>query len=1064
MLRRAACFILMAVAMGVSHAEITEISDKSHRSRFVTTTDGLPCDDVQQVIQDSYGYIWLATRNGLARYDGFGMEVFRSNIRNGNILSSNNIKYLCEDDCRRLWIGTTAGLDMYDLQTGELNNFIHDEFCGNAISTMLCVSDGRLLIGSDQGLFEYFAEEDSVSLFTYERSGGVMPQTTVKSLFEDSRGNVWVGTWNEGLYRIDKGGIVYSYPHMNAMKSAHVVFEDSRHRIWVGSWGYGLFMLNNPYEPEKTTWDNFRHIPGKDESILDDIIYSISEDAFSGALWVGTRKGVSVLDYQSGEFTNICSLGTGHQFQEVTSLMTDRQGLMWVSTLGSGAFNISKRPSGVMLESLEAVKLRTGSNNVRCMLVSSDGLMWISIGSNDGLVTYNPSTGEVDRLDSRYRFAASSAVPFTVYSLEETSDGRILVGTYDGGLYVINRSNGSVDHFTVSNCGWLPGDRVVAMLEDSRGRLWLGCQPGLSVRLPDGSSFLFDTDDLKGIQVVDFAEGSNGSIWVATRNMGILRIDGSGTSAGSYSVNHYDPNKGNANTFNVTTVYNDATGRLWMGSDGMGLSLYDYRADRFEPVHMKWNLPGDIVAGILSDSQGALWVGSNMGLLRIHAPADSGNVSYRLYTRGDGAQDNIYNLGAVATDSAGRLFFGGPHGMNVIDGSGEQVEVRHLPVVITDVKIFGNSWHKLSDEVRRGISLKSPAAADKLTLDHSRNNFSIEFAVFDFGNDPLLHRYAYKLDGFDNEWHNADYSRRFAYYNNLPAGEYLFRVKATDVNGHWTGGERTLSIVINPPLWATWWAYLIYAILFFGVMAVIISVWRRRVRQRNTLRIRELELAQAEELNRVKLRFFTNITHEWLNPLSIITAVADEMKAAAPELRDLHRNMNECIGRLTSLLQQAIEFCKAEGVNQGLSGAGDAIAALAHRSVEPVDSEGLDFSSIDEKFLKKATDCVLAHMGDPDFSQAMFIDEMGISKSTLFRRLKLLTGLSYTAFVRDIRLKSACRIMKEKHGIRISELAYAVGFNDPKYFSLCFKKEFGMNPGEYMDSLTGKYDSVESAE
>ena len=223
-------------------------------------------------------------------------------------------------------------------------------------------------------------------------------------------------------------------------------------------------------------------------------------------------------------------------------------------------------------------------------------------------------------------------------------------------------------------------------------------------------------------------------------------------------------------------------------------------------------------------------------------------------------------------------------------------------------------------------------------------------------------------------------------------------------------------------------------------MAVIISVWRRRVRQRNTLRIRELELAQAEELNRVKLRFFTNITHEWLNPLSIITAVADEMKAAAPELRDLHRNMNECIGRLTSLLQQAIEFCKAEGVNQGLSGAGDAIAALAHRSVEPVDSEGLDFSSIDEKFLKKATDCVLAHMGDPDFSQAMFIDEMGISKSTLFRRLKLLTGLSYTAFVRDIRLKSACRIMKEKHGIRISELAYAVGFNDPKYFSLCFKK------------------------
>ncbi|MDE6854688.1 MAG: hybrid sensor histidine kinase/response regulator, partial [Muribaculaceae bacterium] len=257
------------------------------RYRTVTTSEGLPCDEVQQVMEDSQGFIWVGTQNGVARYDGFRMEVFRSNIRTGDMLCDNRIQTMCEDSAQRIWIGTKTGLNMYNIRTGELRRLPHKEFSNNVISVIIAPDDRKLLIGTDQGLYEYFTDNDSLLLFTRERSGGIMPQTSVKSLIKDSRGNIWIGTWNEGLYRMAPDGTVHAYPRMNERKSAHVLYEDSRHRIWVGSWGEGLFMLRNPYEPERTTWERYTHDPTDHSTLSDDIVYSISEDA-TGTLWVGT--------------------------------------------------------------------------------------------------------------------------------------------------------------------------------------------------------------------------------------------------------------------------------------------------------------------------------------------------------------------------------------------------------------------------------------------------------------------------------------------------------------------------------------------------------------------------------------------------------------------------------------------------------------------------------------------------------------------------------------------------------------------------------------------------------
>lgn len=1321
-----------------------------YRMRFINVTDGLPDNNVQHVVQDSRGYIWIATHNGLARYDAFGMEVFRSNIRSGQVLTHNTVNSLCEDSLGRMWIGTSSGLNMYDLRKDEMHRLPHREFDNNVISTILCTREGSIYIGSDQGLFRYYPEGDSLRVVTRSATGNVMPQTSVKSLIEDSRGNMWIGTWNEGIYRRDPSGRYYAYPQIGQSKSAHALHEDSRHRIWIGSWGEGVFLLNNPYEPTKATLTNFRHRAGDDRSLHNDIIYSLAEEPATGRLWVGTSLALSIFDESDSTFVNITDIDSEHVLQGITAISSDNQGNRWLSTLGNGAVCLTPSNKALRHEPLEAVRSAIGSSNVRCMIVEPDGKMWIGVGPNKGLVVYDPKSDAVDLLPGVPGLSAQTPEAYTVYSLFPRRDGKILAGTYDGGIYLIGADRRLAAVYNRGNTPWLAGDRVAVLFEDSKGRLWVGCLPGLSVLMPDGSYCRFEHGDYHNVNVSGIAEGNDGSIWVATKNKGVLRLDGSGTSESDYGLQIYSPANDKINTAAISAIYRSPDGQMWVGTSGSGLSRYDFSADSFEAVHLKWNLPGDIIKAILSDANGSLWVSTNSGLFSLSFADNAATPTYRLYTRSDGAQDDVFAQGVATVDSDGLLYFGGPRGLNIIDSRHSDPKPPLIPVVINDIKVFGTSWADLDSLTRRAVSEQAPPYAEKIVLSHDQNNFSIEFGVPDYANDPRQHRYEYMLEGYDNDWNSTDYTRRFAYYNNLPSGRYTFRVRSSDAVGQ-SSGERSLQVVIKPPLWATWWAYLIYAVVLVSAVALTVRHLKRRAAHKRMLRMREMELERAEELNRTKLRFFTNVTHEWLTPLSIIAATADQMKASTPELAESHRIMSDSVGRLTRLLRQVLEFRKAEtgnlrlrvapadlsafiadavdnftplmrsrdiscsfsseprcieawfdadkidkviynllsnaakyilpgcsvsvsltldqarrmavltvsdngpgipaerlpeifkrfyeGGNSAVNTTGNGIglsltkdlvelhhgtitvsseggrgtefrveipvdrAAYADNEIEvldePAPAEGVDtdaaldddsrrhllvvednadllgimvryfsphytvssasdgvkaleivraedidliisdvmmpgingvelcrqiksnvvtshipvilltantpeeaeidayeagadsfinkpfkfnvllarvnsllrtrsaamrsfrladacetagykFSNIDEEFIRRSIDCIMAHLSDPQFSQADFAESMGLSRSTLFRKLKSLTGMSYTAFVRNIRLKAACRLMREKHGIRISELAYAVGFNDPKYFSRCFKNEFGINPADFM--------------
>ena len=1358
------------------------------RSSSILNT--LSSKDVQSVYQDRDGYIWISTRNGLFQYDGYSITTYKSNLYCPDLLSSNNIFCVAEDSCHRLWIGTYSGLNVLDKRTGEVRKIENAELSSTGISQILVTSDQRILFATEAGLFEYQESDNSFLVYDASNTGGVFPRNTVKSLFEDDRGDIWIGTWNSGLYRCEKKtGKYWKYPRMNSGNSAHVVFQDSYKNIWVGTWGSGLHLLHNAYDPERTTWTTFVHNEKQPYTISDNLIYAISEDVNTHSLWVGTRSGLSILPLQNGPisfsgFEN-CYSGESENTitsSEVASLLRDRQGIMWVGMIGGGVNMVNTRKAKFNLDRLTETKRMLKSNSVRSLLLDDEGQLWMGI-STYGFGVKNCQTEKFVHYNQMPDFMSYKGISTVMSIMQSPTTGHIWIGVYNGGAYELDKHapvGKRVKAYNSGNASWMCNSCIYDIYEDSKQNLWFATRGGVSMRAADGTPVRIDSLKVGGVAIQDMVamqlvEGSNGEMWMASNTHGVVRIQGSGHSLNGYKLSAYSVVNGKLNSNYADCIYKDIEGRIWVGTGGSGLSLYDAVEDRFLPVHKLWNLPGDAITSIQSDKKGNLWLGTNAGLLRLTVPRDLQNVTYRLYTTSDGLQDNIFNRGASFVASDGEMFFGGHRGYNSFYPDKQDEQVFSSPVVITDIKVFNQSWTALSGEERSEISSLSPRFTDKIVLNYKRNNFSIEFSALEYAN-PERNQYAFRLDGFDADWQHTDASKRFAYYNNLKSGTYTFYVKSSNSNGIWDENVQTVKVVILPPPWKTWWAYTLYIILLVGIVWYIYRIIRNRIRLRNALHLREMEQAKSEEINHAKLQFFTNITHELLTPLTIISASVDELKQTAPAYKEQYDVMTHNINRLIRLLQQILEFRKAEtgnlklkvlqgdlvmfvrrsldgfrplmkkkdihftiqssvnkylaffdpdkldkilynllsnaskynkpggkvgielscdeangvaciivkdngpgipkesqknlfkrfyegdyrkfntiGTGIGLSlvrdlvvlhhgsifveseeGKGTAfkiefpvhrfayseeeiddavtlldsdgidavqedvviedtqtgasednavsaelnVAEKSHtlllvednedllglmvkllgsdytihtatngkEALEVVESEDIDlivsdvmmpvmdgiefcrsikgnfdtshiplilltakkqeedrveayesgadafitkpfnlsvlharignllksrervmkdfkkqlvfeakelnYTSMDEDFLQRAIDCVNRHLDDPGFDQTQFLEEMNTTKSTFFRKLKSLTGLTYVSFIRNIRMKAACHIMEEKKHVRISELAYAVGYNDPRYFSSIFKKEIGMQPSEYMERFT----------
>lgn len=1347
--------------------------------------DNLPSKDVQSVYQDCDGYIWVATRNGLFCFDGYNVVTYKSNVFHPSLLTDNNVYCMAEDHSHRLWIGTSSGLNMLDKRTGSIRKYGTDLLNSGGVSTLLVTSVGRILIGTERGLYEYREEDDDFTSLDYDATGGKLGVSGIKSLMEDDRGDVWIGTWSSGLVRQEyKTGRFIGYPRMNPNNSAHVLFQDSAGRIWVGTWGAGLQLLNHPYEPERTTWTTFSNNSEDKSSLSDNLVYALSEDVQTHTLWVGTRCGLSVLSLQQELTADVpfshCYADESEDAiagSEVASLTCDRQGLMWVGMIGGGVNIVNTRKPLFECNLLTEVKHCLHNTTVKRLMLDTDNNLWMGIGSA-GFGILSLPAGKFTHFTDIPEFAVYPWISTSVSCLQMSpSTGNIWIGIYNAGLfeYIPDAPVGHRVKYYAGTGGeaWICGSCIYDVYEDSSDRTWVATRTGISMRTIDGcavrlDSLEVDNTRLNEIIFLQIQEGEKGEIWAASERNGIFRIQGTGTDWRNYRVFRYSTRNGKLNHDHINCIFKDSCGRIWVGSGGSGLNLYDAIRDCFLPVHTWWNLPGDAVVSILQDRSGNLWLGSNVGLLRLSVADDATTATFRLYTTADGLQDNVFNSSSAFQASDGKLFFGGLRGYNSFYPEELEEESFTSRPELTELKIFGQPWSALPYETRKRITDLTPQFADHITLDYQQNNFTLEFSALEYTN-PQRNLYAYRLEGFDKKWHYTDATNRFASYNNLQPGTYAFSMYSSNSNGLWNKTPRQLKVTILPPPWKTWWAYTLYTLLVAGSIGYFYRMARNRMRLQNALHLREMEKEKAEELNHAKLQFFTNITHELLTPLTILSASVDEMQQTAPTYKEQYQVMTNNINRLIRLLQQILEFRKAESGNLKLKVSLDDLArfirreldsfrplmqqknirfaldydgepfvtwfdadkmdkilynllsnaakysrpdetvrvqlvtegdgmlrltvkdngpgipkehqedlfkrfyegsyrkfntigtgiglslvhdlvALHHGTIEVESEEGhgttfyirlpmtetayapeerdasgqvvaapvpvyeepdeetilrksasdptaspdeertalllvednvellelmtkllnreyliytavngkiaietleqhevglivsdvmmpemdgialcryvkshleishiplilltaknqeedrveayesgadafitkpfslsvlharignllracqqkrkefknqlvfeakeLEYTSIDEEFLKQAVDCVNRYLDDPDFDLSRFLDEMHTTKSTCFRKLKSLTGLTFVSFLRNIRMKAACRIMEEKKRIRIAELAFAVGYNDPRYFSSSFKKEMGMHPSEYMEKFT----------
>jgi signal transduction histidine kinase/ligand-binding sensor domain-containing protein/DNA-binding NarL/FixJ family response regulator len=1328
----------------------------------INSLNGLPNDEVQKVFQDRENFMWFATRYGLCKYDGYQVSMIKSDIYHPELLTSNNIRCLGDDAGHNLWIGTFEGINRYNKATGEVRKANSLGVGNGNVSSILVTRNGTVWISYDARLYRYNPRTDILETVT---DGGLdaLYIGAENELYEDSDGDVWIGTWNHGLYRFSPAEKkLYAYPALNPGNSAHTLFEDSRKNIWVGSWNEGLYRLKNPKDMERLSWEVYRHAPRNPASLSDDIVYALNEDPNTGTLWVGTRSGLSIMPLdRPGEFINYKPTGSPYYIHhnEINSILRDRSGKLWLGSIGGGVFMVDTRKPRFDLFRFEAPDKSVLTVAVRSLFVDRDGKVWMGIG-NYGVARYDRTTGRYSFYSELPEFSGVEEMP-TIYSIiQRRETGDLWFGAYNGGVYIYRKGE-KVKQYLPYNSDFVMHDIVTALYEDRHGNCWVGTRTGLGVKRSDGVGYLFgnmtaDSVDLSSAYIRDILEDANGDIWLASTNLGLIRISGDIYRPESLHYTGYSIRNGKIPAKSMICLKRDSRNRLWVGTEGHGLFVYNRDKDLFESKSRDYNLPGDLVGSIEEDDRGNLWLGANKGLVRLSVSEDMRTAEQRLYTAVDGLQNNFF-IPHSSCKSGSELFFGGFGGYNSFNPDDLDTDVKDIPFQITDIMIHNRSFYDLDEKLRGRISPKTPSFTDRITLPYRYNNFNIEFASLTYKN-PELNKYTYKLTGFDEDWQYTDATRRFAYYNNLKSGTYTFRLRATNENGVWSERTRELTVVVLPPLWATWWACLAYFWVTVAIVYYAYRVARNRMKLKHSFELQKMEKAKAEELNHAKLQFFTNITHELLTPLTIISATVDELKMQAPQHTDLYPTISMNIHRLIRLIQQILEFRKAETGNLRLrvspgdltafvrneaeafqplikkrklhfsilcdpevihgyfdtdkldkilynlfsnaakysreggfirvnlsyadttehvlitvrdDGKGispENLAALFKRFYEgdhrkfntigtgiglsltkdlvelhggtirvesevdkgstffvrlPVDrsyfkeeeidedvipvsktvsgiepevqeplriNEGkrysilvledneellqlmltllgreyrvftagngkegmvivehedislivsdimmpemdgiefckqikgklefshipvilltakteeedraeayesgadgfigkpfnlavlhariknllrakermahdfknqlvfevkdLNYTTVDEAFMQSAIDCVNRHLDDPGFDQTLFSDEMGTSKSTLYKKLKFLTGLNTSSFIRNIRLKAAIKIMEEKKGIRISELAYAVGFNDPKYFSSCFKREFGMLPSEYME-------------
>jgi len=794
------------------------------RFKHLSIEQGLSQSIVYSIAQDNRGFMWFATEDGLNRYDGYKFIVLRPDPKNTNSLSHSNIWAIYVDQPGIIWVGTFhGGLTSFNPETGNYCRYRKNPDDPNTISddvirSIYEDSSGVLWVGTDDGLNKFDRETET---FTHYKNVPGNPNSLsnneVYSICEDQSGVLWIGTHGGGLNKFDMESEIFTHyksmPHdPNSLSSDEILtlFKDPSGVLWIGTNGGGL----NRFDTRTGCFMPYQHQPGDPNSLGNNVVRAIYED-HTGTLWIGTDAGLCKFNKETGRFTtyqnepgNPFSLG----YNEIRAIYEDRAGVMWIGTYGGGInkFNAKKK---------KFIHYKPDPNDPNSL---SHEIVWSFYEDPSGILWIGTHSGGLNKFDrKKNRFTIYRANPNVPNSLSNDTvrvvygdkSGILWIGTNGGG---INKFNKETETFTrykyvPDNPHSLSHDEIRAIYEDRFGVLWIGThggglnkfnrETGTFIRYQANDS---DPGSLSNDVVRSICEDHSGVLWIGTYGGGLNKFNRESETFTQYRASPHNPNS-LSNDY-VFSVYEDTSHVLWIGTWGGGLNRFNREEESFTTFGKAEGMPTDSIYGMLEDHQGYLWISSSNGLIKF----DPRTGKCKHYRESDGLQSNEFNGGAVFKSSSGEMFFGGIHGFNAFYPDTIEDNQYIPPIVIT-------SFQKLNKEVKLGQPI---AAIKELTLSYRDYFFSFEFAALDY-TAPLENKYAYKMEGLDDDWIYTDSNKRFATYTTLAPGNYTFWVKGSNNDGIWNEAGTSMAITITPPFWKTLWFQALSVIVFVLIVWIL---------------------------------------------------------------------------------------------------------------------------------------------------------------------------------------------------------------------------------------------------
>ncbi|MFB3131875.1 MAG: two-component regulator propeller domain-containing protein, partial [Rhodothermales bacterium] len=876
-----AFFVLLqgALCMGsLAQAQPTDV----HFER-IGSEAGLSHNTVNAIIEDRDGFLWIATDDGLDRYDGYAFVVYRLEASGETLETSNTFRALLEDAAGHLWAGADQGLYRLERATGRFLTYPlpRENARGpRGVSTLFEDRRGTVWVGAGNELFFYEADRDDFAALPLDHEPSEGPEARFMAIQQDAEGMIWAllmegRPFRLSLYQIDPVTLASQRHELSREQTSDALLIDREGRFWIHPTNQGVVAPEDLLFPRSESAPRVSYI----ESIIQDD---------EGAIWFATEAGL----YRRDPATQALSLHlpdptqSNWQRNYLRGLHLDASGILWMGSL-DGLLRYDphvKRFRRLRHDAQNPVSL--SSDPVSAIVAGPDGNLWVSTFGG-GLNRLDLATKAVERFRHDDR-RPGSLCDDNLWDLTWSRDGLLWIAT-NSGLCVYDPRQGRFSRVAVPGLGQESGLYGVKTVDEHPdGTLWLGTNQGIFRYDPrQGSTRYYGYEKegggLRSRTVMSLVVEDAQTVWMGSSLGDLHRLDVEKEGIDAFPLRTTDGRA--AGEVEIYDLHLGRQGTLWLATSA-GLGRFNLADESFEFPIAAEELPGSVVYSILEDDRGGLWLGTNQGLSHFDPERPTGE-RVRTFTLSDGVGNVEFNRHAAFKHEDGTLFFGGMTGLTFFHDDDIRDNAYVPPVVLTRIQASN----------RDDTETINPFGLDQLVLSYRDYFFSFEFTALNFTN-PERNQYAYQLEGFDEDWVEAG-SRRFASYTNIPPGNYVFRVKGSNNDGVWNEDGTSLRVTITPPWWGTWWFRLLALAAVAGLLAAAYRYRVGRLLERERLHQTEEEARRLAELDAAKSRFFANISHEFRTPLTLILGTLDQIEdAAAPKqpVQRIRRNAHRLLG------------------------------------------------------------------------------------------------------------------------------------------------------------------------